>query len=61
MSNDILYHVPHDDRYARLSVHDLKVTRANMIASSKYTKYELALVQFWIMKKEGRLPKELMK
>lgn len=56
VSNDIMYKVPKDDRYATLSAHDLKVIRKNMIEHGGFTKYEFALVQFWIMQKEGRLP-----
>lgn len=63
MSNerDPLAYVVRDDRYANLTAHDLKVIRANMIQAGAWTKtnYEAALVQFWIMQKEGRLPKEL--
>lgn len=54
---DALHHVVRDDRYARLSAHDLKVMRANMIEAGEWHKgnYQAALVQFWIMKKENRL------
>ena len=56
----MMYYVPKDDRYARLTVHDLKVMRANMIAQGDWEgNYESALIQFWIMQKEGRLPAEL--
>lgn len=54
---DPLHHVVRDDRYSRLSAHDLKVMRANMINAGQWTKgnYEAALIQFWIMQKENRL------
>lgn len=58
--NDIMYHVPKDDRYARMSAHDLKVMRANMIEQGAWEgNYQAALIQFWIMQKENRLPREL--
>lgn len=57
--DDIMFHVPRDDRFARMSVHDLKMYRKNMVEQGGWTKYQFALVQFWIMQKEGRLPQEL--
>lgn len=55
--NDILLRdIPQDSRYKDLTVHDLKVMRANMITMGGYTKYAFASVQYWIMHKEGRLP-----
>ena len=56
---DPIHAMLRDDRYKNLSVHDLKMMRKNMVERGKYSKYEFALVQFWIMKKENRLPKEL--
>lgn len=53
--SDALRFIPTDDRYASLSAHDLKIIRKNMIEQGGYNKYQLALVQFWIMKKEDRL------
>lgn len=52
---DMLIDVMKDDRFSSLSVHELKVMRANMINQGGYSKFEFALVQFWIMKKENRL------
>lgn len=57
--SDAMHYVPKDDRFARLSPHDLKMMRKNMVEQGGYDKYEFALVQFWIMQKEGRLPNEL--
>ena len=53
---DPLHHIVRDDRYSKLSVHDLKVMRANMIKAGQWVKgnFAAALVQYWIMKKEGR-------
>ena len=56
---ELIHAICRDDKYKSMSVHDLKVMRANMIkmgyAHDERTKYEFALVQFWIMQKEGRL------
>lgn len=56
---ELIHAIARDDRYKSMSVHDLKVVRANMVklgyAHNEHTKYEFALVQFWIMHKEGRL------
>lgn len=59
--DQIMFHVPRDDRYSRLSAHDLKIMRANMVSRGGYSKYDFALVQFWIMQKEDRLPAELQR
>lgn len=55
-NNLLLNHIVKDERYKTKEVHDLKVLRANMINSGTATKYDLACIQYWIMKKEGRLP-----
>lgn len=54
--NDIMHYVARDRTFRNLSVHDLKVMRANMIETNNFTKYQFALVQYWIMQKENRLP-----
>jgi len=56
---DPMHYVVRDTTLQLLSVHDLKIMRANMIESGKHTKYEFAHVQYWIMKKEDRLPANL--
>lgn len=45
-----------DYRYLRMSVAELKQMRANMLRHGGYNKYQFALVQYYIMKKENRLP-----
>ena len=57
--NDIMPFVYRDNTLKHLTPHDLKVMRANMIMLGNYTKYQFALVQYWIMKKENRLPSEI--
>lgn len=57
--DDIMPLVYRDRTLRHLSPHDLKVMRANMIELGNHTKYQFALVQYWIMKKEHRLPPEI--
>lgn len=52
---DLLISLLKDKRYENHTAHDLKVMRANMINRGGFTKYEMALIQYWIMKKENRL------
>ena len=54
-----MFYVARDRTFRHLSVHDLKIMRANMVQQKNYSKYQFALVQYWIMKKENRLPTEL--
>lgn len=51
---DLMTYIVRDTRYRNLSAHDLKIIRKNMIESGNYSKYEFALVQYWIMQKENR-------
>lgn len=55
MSHSIIIECEKDKRYANYTVHELKMMRKNMTEQGKYTQYEYALVQYYIMKKENRL------
>lgn len=54
-NDDMVRYIVRDTRYSPLSLHDLLLTRANMVNAGSHTKYELACLQYWIMVKQGRL------
>jgi len=55
-NDNLIIEIMKNSKLSNLTIHELKVMRANMINSGTFTKYELAEVQYWIMDKEGRNP-----